>query len=541
MASHPWKPGTRFGKYQILSHIATGGMGAVYKALDTELGRTVALKVLPPEVASRPAAEERFRREARHAARLTHPNIVTLYDFGQVEGTWFLAMEYVEGVDLATYIVRKGQLDPEEARRILIQAVKALDHAYQAGIVHRDIKPSNFLLTQQEGRAAVKMTDLGLARMESEEQYRVTRDGSTVGTVDSLSPEQARDSAAADVRSDIYSLGCTFYHMLAGHPPFAEGGLGERVYKHMEVEPPDVRQFNPHVPPATWAVLRRMLAKKPEDRYQTPAELLQALKAIKPGTQVDLSPGETQGPESGVSRGAGGEPASEPPSSRNLGSERRRERSRHRRPEVGPGAEEKPAAVEVPPELRQAAAAQYERARQAQDAGNEDYALELLTTCCKLDPGNLLSRQTLREVGRSVAEKKGSGGWLGSLTSLPLRAKFKAAVHRGDHRKVLEYGEELLARHPDEVGTQVSMGEAAGALGLVDLGIWMLEQAREQEARDPAVNRALARLYEQQGRYSRAMALWELVRKVDPTDVEAPRKINALAAKEAIARGHYDL
>src|SRR5262249_37166699 len=184
-----------------------------------------------------------------------------------------------------------GKLPPEEARRILIQAAKALDHAFTQGIIHRDIKPSNFLLTRQGDRALVKLTDMGLARTVDESEFRVTRAGTTVGTLDYLSPEQARDSSLADVRSDIYSLGCTFYHMLAGAPPFAEGGLGERIYKHLAVDPPDVRQFNPAVSDGLWAVLRRMLAKNPDLRYQTPAELLDALK--HPSKEVARASAET--------------------------------------------------------------------------------------------------------------------------------------------------------------------------------------------------------------------------------------------------------
>ena len=161
----------------------------------------------------------------------------------------------VEGIDLYDYIEGKGQLAPEESRRILVQAVKALDYAYQQGIIHRDIKPSNFLLTRDRDRMRVKLTDMGLALNSREEEFRVTCAGSTVGTIDYLSPEQARNSAEADIRSDIYSLGCTFYHMLAGNPPFSEGGLGERILKHMQEEPPDIRQFNPHVSEEMWLLL----------------------------------------------------------------------------------------------------------------------------------------------------------------------------------------------------------------------------------------------------------------------------------------------
>src|SRR5262245_36452476 len=283
MASQSLQPGAHIDKYEVLSHLATGGMGTVYKARDLELGRVVALKVLSPEVAARPNLVERFRREARHAARLRHKNIVTIYEFGQAEGQWYLVMEFVEGIDLETYVIRKGKLSPEEVRRFLKQAARALDHAFQMGITHRDIKPANFLLTREDGRPIVKLTDFGLAQAEDENQFRLTRDGSTVGTVDYLPPEQARDSASADIRSDIYSLGCSCYHLLAGHPPFPGGGLGERIYKHLEAEPPDLRVINPQVPDVLWAILSRMLAKKPEDRYQTPAELLAALRGFKRG------------------------------------------------------------------------------------------------------------------------------------------------------------------------------------------------------------------------------------------------------------------
>jgi serine/threonine-protein kinase len=274
-------PGARIGKYRIVAHIATGGMGTVYKAHDEDLQRTVALKVLSPDLASNEILVKRFKREAIHAARLSHRNIVTLFECGQTEdGLHYLAMEYIEGIDLSEYIRRKGKLDPEESRRILIQACKALEHAYEQGITHRDIKPSNFLLANEEGRCRVKLTDLGLARMINDEDFRVTRSGTTVGTVDYMAPEQARDSSLADIRSDIYSLGCTFYQMLCGQPPFADGGIGERVYKHIAADPPDIRLLNPDVSTSLWTVLRRMLAKHPDDRFQTPTELIEALRSL---------------------------------------------------------------------------------------------------------------------------------------------------------------------------------------------------------------------------------------------------------------------
>src|SRR5262249_18472517 len=146
----------RIGKYKVVAHIATGGMGAVYRAIDTALNRQIALKVLPPGTSTKPLALERFRREARNAAKLRHENIVTIYEFDQVNGTYYLAMEFVEGIDLQEYIDRKGKLDPEEARVITIQAAHALDHAHQQGVVHRDVKPSNFLLSRKGDKMIVK-------------------------------------------------------------------------------------------------------------------------------------------------------------------------------------------------------------------------------------------------------------------------------------------------------------------------------------------------------------------------------------------------
>jgi serine/threonine-protein kinase len=285
MASEPPAKGPRraihIDKYKVLAHIATGGMGAVYKARDTQNNRDVALKVLTREMASKPAMVERFKREARHAEQLRHENIVTVYEFKEFKGTYFIAMEFVDGIDLYEYIVRKKTLDPEEARQIMVQACRALDHAHQFGIVHRDIKPSNFLIARDQGKLVVKLTDLGLSRQTTAEEFRVTRAGTTVGTVDYISPEQARDSGVADIRSDLYSLGCTWYHMLTGRPPFPDGGLAERLHNHMTIDPPEPRQFNPRVSEATLAVLRRLTAKAPEDRYQTPAELLSDLLLLE--------------------------------------------------------------------------------------------------------------------------------------------------------------------------------------------------------------------------------------------------------------------
>lgn len=279
----------RIGKYEVLSHIATGGMGAVYKARDTETGQEVALKVLSPEMAANPAMVERFRREARHAAKLRHENVVALHEFNEANHTYFLVMEFIDGIDLHEYITRKRVLDPEETLEIIVQACRALDHAYQQGVIHRDIKPSNFLLTRQGDRMVVKLTDLGLAREANNDEFRVTKAGTTIGTLDYMSPEQARDSGMADIRSDLYSLGCTWYHLLAGHAPFPKGGLGERLHRILHEEPADVRLSNARISGSMAAVVHRLMAKSPAHRYQTPADLLRDLEALQRGETL-LSP-----------------------------------------------------------------------------------------------------------------------------------------------------------------------------------------------------------------------------------------------------------
>lgn len=276
----------RIGPYEVVKRIGAGGMGTVYLAKDTDLGRMVALKVLPPELASKTEMIDRFRQEAQHAAKLRHENIVTLYGCGEHKGMHYLAMEFVEGCNLHEYIDKKGKLSPEEARFFILQATKALVAAHEHSIVHRDIKPSNFLLAVSDGKAVVKLTDFGLARTVDDFDGRITRSGTTVGTVDYISPEQARNSRAADIRSDIYSLGCTFYHMLAGRPPFPDGDLTERLLKHVEAEPPDLLKFNPQIPTGLIQIVKKMLAKRQEDRYQTPDDLLKELQNPPKGPAI---------------------------------------------------------------------------------------------------------------------------------------------------------------------------------------------------------------------------------------------------------------
>jgi serine/threonine-protein kinase len=551
-------PSTRIGKYRLIAHIADGGMGAVYKAQDEEFERLVALKVLHPQLASNATVVERFRREARHASQLLHKNIVTLYEFGQADGMYFIALEFIEGIDLAEYIRRKGRVEPEEARRIIVQACKGLEVAFSQGITHRDIKPSNFLLANVgEGRCRVKLTDLGLARAAEDEEFRVTRAGTTVGTVDYMAPEQARDSSRADVRSDIYSLGCTLYHMLTGQPPFNEGGLGERVLKHITADPRDVRQFNADIPAGLWTILRRMLAKHPDDRFQTPAELLEALKSIPQNTgegeQTDLPLTATESTRRSrvkiddrpSSLGSfqlppelppAGSPPAPPQSPVTLSVGRPAPRQRPTTPtEVRTAAEPLPPdRLSISPDQRQAAALQYERAAEARATGNGEYALQLLLSCCKLDPVNIDYRRALREVIRLADRKRGS--WFGALADLPLRRRVRAARAAGEHRKALELGEELLARVPDDLGVQLDLANSAEELGWNNLALWMLEQARRQASENTGVLKALAELLERLNRLPQAIVLWEQLHEADPADSEAAQKIKDLSVNEVMAR-----
>ncbi len=264
------------GKYQIEKRIGAGGMGTVYLARDTLLKRVVALKVLSRDKAQNPTLVKRFQAEAQAAAQLRHENIVAVYDSGEADGYLFIAMEYVEGQDLFEMVQRRGVTPPKRSIEIIKQVAAALQHAYEQNIVHRDIKPSN-LLIRRDG--LVKLTDLGLARsVDDTLETNITRAGTTVGTVDYMSPEQARNSKLADIRSDLYSLGCTWYQMLTGEPPYPEGSVTNKLQAHAVRPIPDPRDKNPNVPEGLTAVLRRMMAKKPEDRYQTPAELLDDLK-----------------------------------------------------------------------------------------------------------------------------------------------------------------------------------------------------------------------------------------------------------------------
>jgi len=295
-------------RYHVLELLAVGGMGAVYKAQHKLLERTVVLKVIRQDVLSRPDLVQRFLREAKIAASMSHPNIVTLYEAEQLGKAYFLVMEYLAGTDLEDVIEERGPLSVAEACAWVRQAAIGLQYIHERGLVHRDIKPSNLFLVNGgvSGGAAdtprdthdstthkkpthhstthqIKILDLGLAVLRSGETSAsgLTEKGQILGTIDYMAPEQWEDSRGVDIRADIYSLGCTLYHLLAGKPPFDASqysSMMKQMWAHAQAPVPPLSQSRSDVPPEVVAVVERMLAKKPADRYATPAEVAAALE-----------------------------------------------------------------------------------------------------------------------------------------------------------------------------------------------------------------------------------------------------------------------
>jgi serine/threonine protein kinase len=284
--------GRRLAHFELQAPVGVGGMAAVIRAHDTQLDRLVALKILPPNMATDPESLRRFQHEARAAARLDHENIARVFYCGEDQGLHFIAFEFVEGDNLRTILDRRGRLPVPEAIRYMLQVATGLAHAASRGVVHRDIKPSNIIITPT-GRA--KLVDMGLARSNIGPQGdgALTQSGVTLGTFDYISPEQALEPRDADVRSDIYSLGCTFYHMLTGQPPVPEGTAAKKLHHHQHVPPVDPRQLNPAIPDDVAAVLSRMMAKQPGDRYQRSEHLVQHLLVLaqKTGAGAEVPEG----------------------------------------------------------------------------------------------------------------------------------------------------------------------------------------------------------------------------------------------------------
>ena len=270
------------GSYVVLERLGEGGMGSVVKARHQKLDRVVAVKMIRKDKDGSPDAVRRFRREIQAASRLAHPNIVQALDADQNGDTLFLVMELVEGTDLARLVKKNGAMPIGQACNAIRQAALGLQHAHEKGLVHRDIKPANLMVSKT---GVIKIADLGLAcwrRDENEESASrgITREGSVIGTVDYVAPEQATDSRSVDIRADLYSLGCAFYYLLTAQVPFPGGQAIEKLYRHRFEEPKPLAELRPEIPAAIVDVVQRLMAKKPEDRYQTPAALADDLEQL---------------------------------------------------------------------------------------------------------------------------------------------------------------------------------------------------------------------------------------------------------------------
>lgn len=290
------------GPYHILDVLGRGGLSEVYKARHVEHGWIVALKILRPEALSDDAGRRQFLQEMEAMAAMDHPNVVQFCDLDQAGESFYFAMEFVEGVDLGKHVALSGPLPVPEACEYVRQAALGLQHAHERNLVHRDIKPANLYVTQTPiidtgrlhprqpvpTRPLIKLLDWGLAdwRLTGGREASAGKEGARgiIGTVDYLSPEQARDPGGVDIRGDLYSLGCTFYYLLTGRPPFPEGNLATKLMMHQTAEPKELEEFRQDVPLGVMGILQRMMAKEPADRFQTPAA---AAMALRPFTKND--------------------------------------------------------------------------------------------------------------------------------------------------------------------------------------------------------------------------------------------------------------
>jgi serine/threonine protein kinase len=305
--------------YQIQKKLGEGQMGAVYLAKQMSMDRLVALKIMAPHLARNEKFVERFMREARAVARLNHINIISGFDVGESNGINYFAMEYVDGPTLISLLERGGALDEKRALNVALQIARALEHAHKNGMVHRDIKPDNIMIAR-DGTA--KLCDLGLAR-EAGKTADASERGQSLGTPNYISPEQAKGQTDIDIRSDLYSLGATFYHMLTGQPPY-QGSAAVVMTKHISTPIPDPRSLNPQVSKVSAFLIQQMTAKDRGARYQTPTHLVEdlerALKGEKPrGPRIEqevlvaqIEGGEPEALEAEIEE-AGEKEAGEPP------------------------------------------------------------------------------------------------------------------------------------------------------------------------------------------------------------------------------------
>jgi serine/threonine-protein kinase len=291
------------GPYRILDQLGHGGMGRVYKAIHQTMNRTVALKVLAPQVVSTERAHQLFLHEVQAAAQLTHPNIVMAFDANEFDGRHYLAMEFVDGPNLERYVKKHGPLPVGLACEIIFQAANGLQHAHEKGMVHRDIKPANLLVQHEPGSdiVQVKILDFGLARLTQSENGNVpvivAKENSVMGTPDFLSPEQSKSLHDVDIRADLYSLGCTFYYLLTGEVPYPGGTTLEKLVRHNREPARPIEELRPNVPPTIAGIVRKLMAKKPDERFQTPDELMEALAPHAAPSVMDWPISMPQTPE----------------------------------------------------------------------------------------------------------------------------------------------------------------------------------------------------------------------------------------------------
>jgi serine/threonine protein kinase len=271
--------GTRLGKYQITGVLGRGGMGVVYEATDTLLKRPVAIKLLPEKTAADPAAVNRFQREGSIAGKLSHPNVVAVYEVAEQDGVHYLVMERIAGETTAALLEKQGPFAWLDATWTIAEACRGLIAAHAAGLIHRDIKPSN-IMRSRDGQ--VKLMDFGLAKLLDRNDPRLTSSGYVVGTPTYMSPEQCQ-ADPVDVRSDVYSLGTTFYELLAGKPPFLGSSAMHTMYLHCHEQVPDLRAAGEEIPERCARIVHHALAKEPEQRYQTATELLADLELVLVG------------------------------------------------------------------------------------------------------------------------------------------------------------------------------------------------------------------------------------------------------------------
>jgi predicted Ser/Thr protein kinase len=278
-------PGSRFAGYVIEGVAGRGGMGIVYRARQVRPSRTVALKVISPDLAADPGFRERFEHESEIAASIEHSNVIPVYEVGEESRLLYIVMRYVEGTDLGSVIAARGRLSPRETVRILDQLTAALDAAHARGLVHRDIKPANVLIAQEGGRDHVYLTDFGLAKLTAGTD--MTRSGTFVGTLAYAAPEQF-EGRRVDARTDVYAGGGVLYHMLTGRVPFPRDSDAAIMWAHLSAEPPSVREVVPLSPPQLDEVIARAMAKEPQNRYPSAGDLGRDASAAAEGQRATV-------------------------------------------------------------------------------------------------------------------------------------------------------------------------------------------------------------------------------------------------------------